>query len=60
LENNATEAGQEVGKEEKAALLDMLKAMMAFKPGERVTAEQIKKSFSRAQRTQNTKRGFIV
>jgi serine/threonine-protein kinase SRPK3 len=38
------EAGmEEVGEEEKAALLDMLKAMMAFKPGERVTAEQITK-----------------
>jgi serine/threonine-protein kinase SRPK3 len=35
---------EEVGEEEKATLFDMLKAMMAFKPGERTTAEQVKKS----------------
>jgi len=35
---------KEIDKEEKAALLEMLKGMMAFKPGERVTAEQTKKS----------------
>ena len=34
----------EVGEEETAALFDMLKAMMAFKPGERMTAEQVKES----------------
>jgi len=45
---------EEVSKEEKAALLDMLKAMMAFKPGERVKKIQVdeKVGFSRAQRTQ--------
>jgi serine/threonine-protein kinase SRPK3 len=35
---------EEVSKEEKAALFDMLKAMMAFKPGERITADKIKES----------------
>ena len=35
---------EEIGEEEKAALLNMLKAMMAFKPGDRMTAEQIKES----------------
>jgi serine/threonine-protein kinase SRPK3 len=35
---------EEVSEEEKAALLKMLKAMMAFKPGDRMTAEQIIKS----------------
>jgi len=35
---------EEVGKEEKAALLSMLKAMMAFKPGDQMTAEQITES----------------
>jgi len=34
----------EFDNEEKAALLDMLKGMMAFDPGKRVTAEQTKKS----------------
>ncbi|KAN0073873.1 Protein kinase-like domain containing protein [Elaphomyces granulatus] len=34
----------EISEEEKAALLAMLKAMMAFKPKERMTAEQIKES----------------
>jgi serine/threonine-protein kinase SRPK3 len=35
---------EEVSEEEKAALINMLKAMLAFKPGDRVTAKQIVKS----------------
>jgi serine/threonine-protein kinase SRPK3 len=32
---------EEVTEEEKAALIDMLKAMLAFKPGDRMTVKQI-------------------
>ena len=35
---------EEVSEEEKAALINMLKAMLTFKPGDRVTAKQIVKS----------------
>jgi serine/threonine-protein kinase SRPK3 len=56
---------EEVGEEEKAALLSMLKAMMAFKPGDRMTAEQItgcewmKKWASRAQEAQEGFGGHV-
>ena len=39
-----TKGIEEVGEEEKAAFLDMIKAMMAFKPEERMTIRQVKKS----------------
>ena len=32
---------EEVSEKEKAALLDMLKVMMVFKPGDRMTAKQV-------------------
>ena len=50
---------EEVSKEEKAALLDMLKAMMAFKPGERVKKIQVDEK-AELRGHKNTKRGFIV
>jgi serine/threonine-protein kinase SRPK3 len=35
---------EEIGEEEKAALFDMLKAMLAFEPGKRITVDQVKES----------------
>ena len=35
---------EEVSKKEKAALIDVLKPMLTFKPGDRMTAEQIVES----------------
>ena len=35
---------KQVGEEEKAAFFDMLKAMMVYKPEERMTAEEVRQS----------------